>query len=80
MNSKHLMFKCSGGFLIEAKTGKTYLGEVEQSKEAIGEDVSDDLNLNRIEIVYDWPAKGRKNKKRRRRPSMTWMDGWQDAS
>ena len=64
MNSKHLMFKCSGGFLIEAKTGKTYLGEVEQSKEAIGEEVSDDLNLNlnRIEIVYDWPAR-RKNKK-----------------
>ena len=80
MNSKHLMFKCSGGFLIEAKTGKTYLGEVEQSKEAIGEEVSDDLNLNRIEIVYDWPDKRRKNKKRRRRPSMTWMDGWQDAS
>ena len=64
-----------GGFLIEAKTGKTYLGEAEQSK-AIGED---DLNLdlNRIEIVYDWPAqkagkarkagKRRKNKKRRRR-------------
>ena len=68
MNSKHLMFKCSGGFLIEAKTGKTYLGEVEQSKEAIGEEVSDDLNLNRIEIVYDWPAKT-KNKKRRKRPS-----------
>ena len=62
------MFKYSGGFLIEAKTGKTYLGEVEQSKEAIGEDVSDDLNLNRIEIVYDWPAKT-KNKKRRKRPS-----------
>ena len=70
MNSKHLMFKCSGGFLIEAKTGKTYLGEVEQSKEAIGEEVSDDLNLNlnRIEIVYDWPDR-RKNKKRRKRPS-----------
>ena len=62
------MFKCSGGYLIEAKTGKTYLGEVEQSKEAIGEDVSDDLNLNRIEIVYDWPAR-RMNKKRRKRPS-----------
>lgn len=68
-----------GGFLIEAKTGKTYLGEVEQSKEALGEELSDDLNLdlNRIEIVYDWPAqkagkarkagKRRKNKKRRRR-------------
>ena len=71
------MFKCSGGFLIEAKTGKTYLGEVEQSKEAIGEEVSDDLNLNlnRIEIVYDWPTKmkkknkNKKNKKRRKRPS-----------
>ena len=68
------MFKCSGGYLIEAKTGKTYLGEVEQSKEAIGEEVSDDLNLNlnRIEIVYDWPARTssrRKNKKRRKRPS-----------
>ena len=65
------MFKCSGGFLIEAKTGKTYLGEVEQSKEAIGEVFSDDLNLNRIEIVYDWPARTsrRKNKKRRKRPS-----------
>ena len=64
------MFKCSGGYLIEAKTGKTYLGEVEQSKEAIGEEVSDDLNLNlnRIEIVYDWPAR-RMNKKRRKRPS-----------
>ena len=70
MNSKQLMFKYSGGFLIEAKTGKTYLGEVEQSKEAIGEEVSDDLNLNlnRIEIVYDWPAR-RENKKRRKRPS-----------
>ena len=79
MSSKHLMFKCSGGYLIEAKTGKTYLGEVEQSKEALGEELSDDLNLdlNRIEIVYDWPAqkagkarkagKRRKNKKRRRR-------------
>ena len=47
-----------GGFLIEAKTGKTYLGEVEQSKEALGQEFSDDdnLDLNRIEIVYDWPA------------------------
>ena len=73
------MFKCLGGFLIEAKTGKTYLGEVEQSKEALGQEFSDDdnLDLNRIEIVYDWPAqkagkarkagKRRKNKKRRRR-------------
>ena len=70
MNSKQLMFKYSGGFLIAAKTGKTYLGEVEQSKETIGEELSDDLNLNlnRIEIVYDWPAKT-KNKKRRKRPS-----------
>ena len=68
-----------GGFLIEAKTGKTYLGEVEQSKEALGQEFSDDdnLDLNRIEIVYDWPApkagkakeagKRRKNKKKRRR-------------